>query len=126
MSYFLKKTKKNKGLYLQIYRGDYDPRIKNTRQKCIQSLGYFDDLVASGIEDPLAHFQNEVDRLNEEERAKKDRNRDREVGAKAPYIHLGYFPIKCINDSLGVKRFMNLLQEYAYPVKFNLYDLGVS
>jgi transposase len=123
MSYFLKKTKKNKGLYLQIYRGDYDPRIKNTRQKCIQSLGYFDDLVASGIEDPLAHFQNEVDRLNEEERAKKDRNRDREVGAKAPYIHLGYFPIKCINDSLGVKRFMNLLQEYAYPVKFNLYDL---
>ena len=54
MSYFLKKTKNKKGLYLQIYSGALSKERGHVVQSCYRSLGYYDDLVASGIDDPIA------------------------------------------------------------------------
>ena len=63
MRYFLKQSKIKKGLYLQIYESHYIPGIGN-RNRSYKTIGYYDDLVKSGIKDPLAHYQKVVDELN--------------------------------------------------------------
>lgn len=66
MAYFLKKSNLKKGLYLQIYESFYDPIKKNTAHKSFRSLGYLDDLIQSGIDDPISYFSHEVKQLNDE------------------------------------------------------------
>ena len=63
MAYFLKKTKKKKGIYLQIYEGVYEPAIGNVVQRSHRALGYLHELQEEGIEAPIEHFQQEVDLL---------------------------------------------------------------
>ena len=63
MNYFLKKTKKEKGIYLQIYYSYYSNNVK--KQKCYKTLGYEADLKKQGIEDPISYYSNEVIKLRE-------------------------------------------------------------
>ncbi len=56
MAFFLKKTNLKKGLYLQIYDSFYNPEKKNTSHKCIETLGYAQDLIDSGISDPIKYY----------------------------------------------------------------------
>ena len=78
MAYFLKKTKKKKGTYLQIYEGVYEPAIGNTVQRSHRALGYLHELQEGGIDDPIGHFQREVDQLNEKDRSRRDADRVRD------------------------------------------------
>ena len=67
MIYFLKKsTPSKKGLYLQIYTNFYDPNTKKKNTKSYKSLGYVSDLIASGIEDPIAYYSEVVKKMNKE------------------------------------------------------------
>ena len=71
MSYFLKKTKpSSKGEYLQIYSGYYIPKV-GKRNKSYKKIGYVQDLIAQGIENPVEYYQKEVDKLNAKEAEKK-------------------------------------------------------
>ena len=45
MSYFLKKTKTNKGIYYQIYDGNYNKEKRHVTQKSISVIGYHEDLL---------------------------------------------------------------------------------
>ena len=96
MSYFLKKTRNKKGLYLQIYSGSMSRERGHVVQSCYRSLGYYDDLVASGISDPVAHFQEEVDGLNAAEKMRKQADKGKKIGVKGPLRSIGYFPLKII------------------------------
>lgn len=109
MAYFLKKSKLKKGVYLQIYESFYNPIKKNTSHKCYKSLGYLDSLIASGIDDPIAFFSQEVDNLNAALRIKKDDEKSRLI-EESPLRYLGFFPIKNILDGLNVSKHVNLLQ----------------
>ena len=72
MAYFLKKTTPSKkGLYLQIYEGYYVPG-KGKRNRSFKALGYYDELKAKGIEDPIAWAKGQIDGLNEGLGARKD------------------------------------------------------
>ena len=122
MAYFLKKTKKKKGIYLQIYEGVYDPVIGNAVQRSHRALGYLHELQEGGIEDPVEHFQREVDQLNAVDRARRDADRVREVGERTPERHLGYFPLKAINDNLKVKGYLDLMQS-PFDFGFNVYEV---
>ena len=122
MSYFLKKTKNKKGLYLQIYSGSMSRERGHVVQSCYRSLGYYDDLVAGGIEDPVAHFQKEVDGLNAAERMRKQADRGRKIGDRGPLKSIGYFPLKRIMDDLDVKRYLDLWQGVR-GFRFNLYEV---
>lgn len=122
MAYFLKKTKKKKGIYLQIYEGVYDPVIGNAVQRSHRALGYLHELQEGGIEDPVEHFQREVDQLNAMDRARRDADRVREVGERTPERHLGYFPLKAINDNLKVKGYLDLMQS-PFDFGFNVYEV---
>ena len=71
MSYYIKKTNLKKGLYLQIYEGHHDSARGRTVTTLYRKLGYLEDLKDSGIADPVAHFQEEVNELNRKQRIER-------------------------------------------------------
>ena len=68
MSYFLKKTNNKKGTYLQIYESYYDPGRKGGAHRSYKPIGYVHELQKKGMEDPIAFYSEEVQRLNQEYR----------------------------------------------------------
>ena len=122
MAYFLKKSKNNKGTYLQIYESFYDPERKGTAQRSIEAIGYVHELQKTGIKDPICHFKEKVDVLNAERRAEKNAKRSRRIGDESPMRHLGYFPFKSLNNSLGVEKDFKYLQ-MAGGFRFDLFSV---
>lgn len=68
---FLKKTPKNKGLYLAITESYYDKTKKSTRQKTIKGLGYLEDL-RKQYPDPIAHFEQVIADMNQEKESNNE------------------------------------------------------
>ena len=122
MSYFLKKTNNKKGTYLQIYESYYDPTRKCGAHRSYKPLGYVHELQATGIEDPIAVFTKEVQKLNQKCKQKKQAEKEQQISDVSPEKYLGYFLLKNINDSLGCKRFIDLMQT-ATNFRFNIFDM---
>lgn len=122
MGYFLKKSNLKKGMYLQIYESYYDPERKGGAHRSFKALGYVNDLAASGIADPVGFYQAEVDRMNQERRDTKLAEKTRQISEETPEKSLGYFPLKNINDQIGVKKYLNLMQS-STGFRFNVYDM---
>ena len=122
MSYFLKKTKNNKGTYLQIYESYYDPARKTGAHRSYKPLGYVHELQANGIEDPITFYSEEIKKLNQDSKQQKQSEKARQISEESPEKFLGYFPFKNILDSLGCKRYIDLLQT-ATNFRFSVFDL---
>ena len=118
MAYFLKKTKQRTRTYLAIYESFYNHEKKGTAHKCYKSLGSIESLTKKGIEDPVAHFQKEVDELN---RLRKQEG-TKKISDISPFKHLGYFPIKSVMESLDIRKYVNYFN-LAFDFKYNLYDV---
>lgn len=121
MAYFLKKSNSNNDIYLQIYESFYDPARKGSAHRSIRPLGYVKKLQAQGIEDPIAYYKEEVARMNQERKEKKEEEKEL-IGEESPERLLGYFPMKNINDGLQVKKWLDLMQS-ATNFRFNIYEL---
>lgn len=122
MSYFLKKTNNKKGTYLQIYESFYDPARKGGAHRSYKPIGYIHELQEKGIDDPIAYFTDEVQRLNQELQQKKQADKVRQISEESPEKCLGYFPLKNLNDSLGCKNYLDLMQTAA-DFRFNVFDM---
>ncbi len=122
MAYFLKKTNNKKGTYLQIYESYYDPERKGGAHRSHKPIGYVHELIEGGIADPVAHYKLEADKLNRELSARRASERQRRISDESPEKLLGYFPLKNINDSLGVKKYLDLMQSVA-DYRFNVYSV---
>lgn len=122
MAYFLKKTNNKKGTYLQIYESYYDPERKTGAHRSYRPIGYVHELQATGIEDPISFFKDEVQKLNQEFRDKKQSEKYRQISEESPEKFLGYFPLKNLNDSLGCKKYIDLMQT-ATNFRFNVFDM---
>lgn len=122
MAYFLKKTKNKKGIYLQIYESYYDPERKCGAHRSYKPIGYVHELQANGMEDPIAVFGEEVQKLNQEYKKKKQAEKERKISEESPEKLLGYFPLKNLNDSLGCKKYIDLMQT-ATHFRFNIFDM---
>lgn len=122
MAYFLKKSRNKKGLYLQIYESHWDRERGHTAQTSVKALGYEHELRESGIEDPIAHFKAEVDAMNAERRAGKAKAKARRIGDTTPEVFLGHFPLRAVNEALGVERDLSFLQ-MAGGFRFSLHGL---
>lgn len=105
MAYFLKKSNLKKGKYLQIYESFYDPEKKQTAHKSYKAVGYVDELIEKGIDDPIAFYGEEVRRLNQEYHDRRHQDKLRSIADESPEKLLGYFPLKNLNDSLGCKNY---------------------
>ena len=122
MAYFLKKSRNKKGLYLQIYESHWDRDRGHTVQTSVRALGYEHELRGSGIADPVAHFKAEVDEMNARRRADNVAARARRISDATPELMLGHFPLKAVNDALGVERDLAFLQ-MAGGFRFSLHGL---
>ncbi len=121
MAYFLKQSKLKKGLYLQIYESFYNPEKKGTSHRAYKTLGYVDALKASGLDDPVSYFKEEVRKLNAERNLKEQKKSERLIDISA-VRYLGYFPLKAILSALGISGYLDLMQSVR-DFKFSLSDL---
>lgn len=122
MAYFLKKSNLKKGTYLQIYESFYNPEKKQTAHRSYRAIGYVNDLIQNGLDDPIAFYTDEVKKLNQQFREKKQQDKVRQISEQSPEKLLGYFPLKNLNDSLGCKKYVDLMQT-AVDFRFNVFDM---
>ena len=92
MAFYLKKTRLKGRTYLSIDESFYSHDKKGTAHKCYKSLGSVETWKEKGIDDPISHFQKEVDALNQE----KADSGTRKISDVSPVRYLGYFPLKSI------------------------------
>lgn len=123
MAYFLKKTNNKKGTYLQIYESYYDPERKGGAHRSYKPIGYVHELQADGIDDPVSFYGEEVRKLNQEYKERKQAEKTRQISDESPEKLLGYFPLKNLNDSLGCKKYIDLMQT-ATDLRFNVFDMA--
>jgi transposase len=121
MAYFLKKSKLKRGTYLQIYESFYNPEKKGTSHKSYKALGYVDDLINSGIPDPIAYYTEVVAQMNMEAKRIKEENEIKQI-SESPENYIGYFLLKSIYDSLHVSNYLDLMQSVR-GFRFRLSDL---
>lgn len=118
MAYFLKKQKQGKQIYLAIYESFYSDDTKGTKHKCYKSLGSISKLKESGIEDPIAYYQKEVDELNNKSSSKKEI-----LISDDPILkNLGYFPLRSLINKLDVKKTLDLFK-LVNDFDYDLYTL---
>ncbi len=122
MAYFLKQSHYKKGTYLQIYESFYHPERKNSAHKCYKTLGYLDDLIAAGIDDPVAYYKKEVEALNIAFNKNKQQKQVKQISDDTPEKALGYFPLSAIQNQLKIKPFLDLMQSVT-NYDFNVYDM---
>ena len=118
MAYYLKKTKLKGRTYLSIDESFYSHEKKGTAHKCFKSLGSVETHMKNGMEDPISHFQKEVDALNQERAVAGVRK----ISDKSPNLYLGYFPLKSILDKLDIKKYVDYFK-LTNDFKFDLYEL---
>jgi hypothetical protein len=118
MAYYLKKTRLKGRTYLSIDESFYSHDKKGTAHRCLKSLGSIETHVANGMEDPVSHFQREVDALNK----KRCDDGTRKISDTSPLIHLGYFPLKSIMDKLKIEKYVNFFK-LTTAFEFDLYEL---
>ena len=118
----IKKTKNKKGIYLQIYESYYDPERKGGAHRSYKPLGYVHELIDKGIDDPIIFYSEEIKKLNQERLERKQKEKERLISDESPEKLLGFFPVKNLNDSLGVKKYIDLMQT-ATDFRFCVADL---
>lgn len=118
MSYFLKRATLKRGLYYQVIDGVYDPETGNARQTVVRSIGYREDLIAAGIEDPEAYCR----RIVKEYRANDGRAKRAEIDDSTPMKNLGFFLVDSALKGLEIERSLNLFN-YGRNVRYDLYGI---
>lgn len=122
MGYFLRKDKKKKGVYLQMYETYWDRTRKQARTRCVRSFGYADELKSESIPDPVSYYKELV--AEEEKKrlaALNDSTRPRafdEITEK----NAGYFLLKALIDELEVKEVIDILSS-VQQYQFSVYDM---
>ena len=74
MSYFLKKTQRKYGLYLQIFETVYNHETKSSSNRYFKSLGNVESLVRCEIKDPIAYYKEYINELNMKLKLEKESN----------------------------------------------------
>jgi transposase len=118
VAYFLKQHKLKNRTYLAIYSSFYNHDKKETSHKCYKSLKSVETHIKNGIEDPISHFQKEVDELN----SQKKEAGVRKISDKSPILHLGYFPLKSVLDKLKIQKYVDFFK-LTNDFKYDLYEL---
>jgi transposase len=118
MAYFLKKTPLKGRTYLSIVESFYSPEKKGAAHRTYKSLASVETHRANGMDDPVAHYQLEVDALNKEARAEKERT----ISEVSPLMHLGYFPLKSIMEKMDIKKWVDYFK-LTTAFEFDLYEL---
>ena len=118
MAFYLKKTKLKGRTYLSIDESFYSHDKKGTAHKCYKSLGSVETWKEKGIDDPISHFQKEVDALNQE----KADSGTRKISDVSPVRYLGYFPLKSILEKMKIQKYVDYFK-LTNDFNYDLYEL---
>ena len=118
MAFYLKKTRLKGRTYLSIDESFYSHEKKGTAHRCYKSLGSVETWMGNGISDPIAHFQKEVDSLNQE----RSQENVRKISDVSPILYLGYFPFKAIMEKLHIRKYVDYFH-LTHDFQFDLYEL---
>lgn len=122
MAYFLRQDKKKNGIYLQVYESYWNREIKQARTRSVKAFGYVHELISDEIPDPVAHFREVVNRMNEKRRAETaDETRPRAFGRHIEK-NVGYFLLSSLVDELGVRENIDILAS-ARQFQFSIFDM---
>ena len=122
MAYFLRKEKKKKGTYLQMYDSFWDKEKKESRTKSVMAFGYVEELISDEMPDPVAYYKEYVRQKNEERTASvAEETRPRAFSAPVEY-NLGHFLLHTLLEELGVKETINTLSAQM-RFQFSVYDM---
>ena len=125
MRYFLKRTERKKGEYLQIYQSEYIRGV-GSRNRSYKAIGYVDELIAKGVKDPASKAMAEVKRLNDELKAKEDGEKARKIGKISPRRLLGYFVLRSVANALGDFEKAVRAISSARGFRYDVYDLMMA
>lgn len=122
MGYFLRKDKKKKGVYLQMYETYWDKTRKQARTRCVKSFGYVDELKSESIPDPVSYYkelvaEEEKKRLSDLDDSTRPRAFDEIVEKNA-----GYFLLSSLIEELGVREVIDILSS-VQQYQFSVYDM---
>lgn len=102
MAFYLKKTKNNKGTFLQIYQNIYISG-KGNRGHSYKSFGYLEELAKDG-KDPIKEIQKIVDELNEGLKGKAP-----QITEESTSKNVGYFILKSMIDYLEIDNELKIM-----------------
>ena len=118
MAYFLKKTHNKGRTYLSIVESYYSPQKRCGAHRTYKSLTSVESWIAKGIDDPIAHFQKEVDALNDE----LSNNQVLKISKSSPELYLGYFPFVSLLNKMNIKKYVDYFY-FSNSFEFDLYEL---
>ena len=122
MAYFLRREKKKKGTYLQMYDSYWDKGKKESRTKSVMAFGYAEELASDEIPDPVAYYKEYV-KQKEAERAASmaEETRPRAFGSPMEK-YAGHFLLHSLLEELGVKETIDILASQM-RFQFSVYDM---
>lgn len=122
MSYYLRKDKKKRGIYLQMYDRFWDKEKKQARSKSVQAFGYLEDLISDDMPDPVAYYEEFVRLKNIERTASiAEETRPRAFASPVEY-NLGHFLLHSLLEELGVQKTIDILASQM-RFQFSVYDM---
>ena len=122
MAYYLRKTNKKNGIYLEMYESRWNKELKQPRSKYVETFGYVNDLITDEIPDPVAYYQNYVEKKNDE-RAASVADETRPRAFQSPVEHyVGHFLLHALLDELGVKETIDILASVR-QFRFSIYEM---
>ena len=122
MAYFLRKEKKKKGTYLQMYESFWDKNKKQPRTKNVKSFGYVEDLISGEIPDPVKFYSDYVKEQNEN-RTKVLSEESRPRAFSTPVeLNIGHFLLYSLIDELDVKETIDIIASQM-RFQFSVFDL---
>jgi hypothetical protein len=120
---YLKKSKQKNGrVYLTIAENYYDPTKKQSRTKNIQKIGFL-DLLENDYSDPITHFNEIIQKMNEE-KAKEKISKTITINGTEHIEgdqrkNFGYAALSAIYHELEIDKFFANRQQ-SLDVKYNL------
>lgn len=122
MAYYLRKEKKKKGTYLQMYESHWDKEKKQPRSKSVIAFGYVHELISDEIPDPVSYYTHFVAEKNKERAAAfAEDTRPRDFAAPVEY-NLGQFLLHTLLEELNVKEVIDILAAQM-RFQFRIYDM---
>lgn len=105
MAYYLRKSSRSRGIYLQIYNSFFDPVKKSPRSSHVETLGYVCDLVDKGIDDPVSFYARKVADMNADNR----KTEEKQISDISALLYLGWFPCDSILRRIDIQKDIDLL-----------------
>lgn len=122
MAYYLRKDKKKKGIYLQMYKSYWVKAKKQPRSECVESFGYVNDLISDKIQDPISYYENYVKEKNKERKANlSEETRPRAFGVQLEK-NIGYFLLYSLIEELNIKEIVDILASQM-QYQFSIYEM---